>query len=291
MTFKSRTVFRGHGAPVYAVAADEQFIYSGAGDRFVTRWNVQTGLQDGFAIKLEQAPYCMLLADGVLYIGTANGTLAAISILDKQLLWEYNFSGKALFSLLKTDQGIVFGDEAGNLCLVSTSGKKLFAFPLGEGKIKALSATSTHIYAGCASGWVLEFDRTNFNETNRWKLHDSQVNAIAFQDDQLISVGRDGHLVICDLSTKTVAKRIPAHYQSIYSILQVKDQWITCSMDKTIKVWNRDLETVVQKITVKEGGHSRSVNALCAFQNAEFVSCSDDKTLICWEKVVDPRNN
>lgn len=291
MTFKSRTVFRGHGAPVYAVAADDHFIYSGAGDRFVTRWNVQTGLQDGFAIKLEQAPYCMLLAEGVLYIGTANGTLAAISISDKQLLWEYNFSGKALFSLLKTDQGIVFGDEAGNFCLVSTSGKKLFAFPLGEGKIKALAADHGKIYCGCATGWVLEFDSKTFNETNRWKLHESQVNVIGFQDEQLISAGRDGHLVIFDRKDGVVTKRIPAHYQSIYGLTRLENEWVTASMDKSIKVWNRDLETVVQKITVKEGGHSRSVNALCTFQNASFVSCSDDKTLICWEKVVDPRNN
>jgi WD40 repeat protein len=291
MTFKRRTVFRGHGAPVYAVATDDQFIYSGSGDHYVTRWNVQTGLQDTFAIKLEQAPYCLLIATNVLYIGTANGTLAAISISDKQLLWEYNYSGRALFSLLETNQGVLFGDDAGNLCLISTTGKKLFAFPLDEGKIKALSATRTHVYAGCASGWVLEFDNSNFNETNRWKLHDSQVNAIAFQDELLISVGRDGHLVILDRVTNAVTKRIPAHYQSIYGMLHMNEHWITCSMDKTIKIWNSSLDTVLQKITVKEGGHSRSVNALCAFQNANFVSCSDDKNLICWEKVVDPWNN
>jgi WD40 repeat protein len=291
MNFKGRTVFRGHGAPVYAVAADNNFIYSAAGDRFVTRWNVLTGLQDSFAIRLEQAAYALLLVGEVLYIGTANGTLAAISIADNQLLWEYNFSGQAIFSLLKTNEGVLFGDASGNLCLISTAGKKLLSFPLGEGKIKALGEDRSKIYCGCASGWVIEFDSKTFNETDRWKLHDSQVNAFGFQGERLISAGRDGHLVVFNREKREVTKRIPAHYQSIYGLIQVGEQWITSSMDKTIKVWNDTLEEVVQKITVKEGGHARSVNALCAFDGIGFVSGSDDKSVVLWQKFTDFQNN
>lgn len=291
MKFSCRTVFRGHGAPVYAVAADEQFVYSASGDRFVTRWNVKTGQQDAFAIKLEQAAYCLLLDEQVLYIGTANGTVAAVSTQEKQLLWEYNFSGNAVFSLLPTKQGILFGDDAGNLCLIAPNGTKLFSFPLGCGKIKALSSYQGHIYCGCANGMVLEFDEETFNETNRWKLHETQVNAIAIDGETLISAGRDAHLVLLDRLTGSILKRIPAHYQSIYGLLKGNGFWVTASMDKSIKIWSEGLDAVIQKLTHKEGGHTRSVNALSDFSNTGFVTASDDKTLVLWEKVSDQPNN
>ena len=49
----------GHAGAVYTGAVDQNFLYSGSADRYVTRWNIETGEQDKFAIKMDQSVYAL----------------------------------------------------------------------------------------------------------------------------------------------------------------------------------------------------------------------------------------
>ncbi|NDE11194.1 MAG: hypothetical protein EBZ95_11615 [Chitinophagia bacterium] len=51
--FKKSKDISGHSAAVYSIAFDGIYIYSASGDRYVTRWNLQTGIQDKFAIQFK----------------------------------------------------------------------------------------------------------------------------------------------------------------------------------------------------------------------------------------------
>lgn len=53
--------FQGHSGPIYDIDFDDQFVYSAAADRFVTRWNKSTGEQDAFAIRCEAVPFSIQL--------------------------------------------------------------------------------------------------------------------------------------------------------------------------------------------------------------------------------------
>ncbi|TXC82173.1 hypothetical protein FRX97_02380 [Luteibaculum oceani] len=77
---------------------------------------------------------------------------------------------------------------------------------------------------------------------------------------------------------------IPAHNFGIYSLIELQDGnlIVSASRDKTIKIWNSNSLEVVQKIGVKENGHSRSVNHLLKLSEDSFASAGDDGAIKVW---------
>jgi WD40 repeat protein len=67
-------------------------------------------------------------------------------------------------------------------------------------------------------------------------------------------------------------------------LIRVGNQFITASLDKTIKVWNADFSKVEQRMESKQGGHNRSVNGIVLVDKHTFVTYSDDKKIIIWKK-------
>lgn len=280
-----KTVFRGHGAPVYAVAADDEWIYSAAGDHYVVRWNPNTGLQDTFTIRLDKAAYALHCVANNLFIGASNGTLIAVNPATKKLLWEINRFGHPIFAITSTiHQQLVVSDSESNLTVYAFSGDKIVSFNLGAGKIRALHANENRLFVGAEDGTIREFDLSTFNELSCAKVHQAAVNKIYLLDNhELLSVGRDGYLIKTDLLTGKQLVALPAHYQSIYGLEKIGNQLITCSMDKSLKIWDLDAMKVIQKIEAKNGGHKRSVNAIGVYNDKQFVSVGDDKDVILWE--------
>lgn len=281
--------FSGHAAPVYACAADDQWIYSTAGDRFVTRWNPETGSQDAFAIKLDSPSYVIGLCEQqpLLIIGCANGTIIAIDKTTKTLIWEHNFRGKALFSCIDCpEEGfIILGDAEGELLVVDYSGTLLAGFALNCGKIRQLKRYDNRLFAACQDGTWRLFDLPSLNELVVQKAHEGGTNAVLLfpSAHTLLTGGKDGHLRLWDLITLQELQSIPAHYQTIYGLEACGvASFVTTSMDKTIKIWNTDELKVIQRIEFKQGGHNRSVNGCVSINAGRFVTFSDDKKIILW---------
>ena len=149
-----------------------------------------------------------------------------------------------------------------------------------------MQISDNRLFVGTEDGSVREFDVTTFNEVNRFPIHKTGVNKLLLLNkNELLSVGRDGYLINTDSLTGQQLFALPAHYQAIYGLEKVGKQLITCSMDKSIKIWDIDSWKVIQKLEAKSGGHKRSVNALCAFNERQFISCSDDKEVFLWEEI------
>jgi hypothetical protein len=81
----------GHSGPIYAVDGDDFFIYTAAADKFVTKWNRETGQQDPFAIRCESSPFAIKLVrqKNILAIGLSNGHLHFIDLQKRQELHLY----------------------------------------------------------------------------------------------------------------------------------------------------------------------------------------------------------
>ncbi|MFN5845573.1 MAG: hypothetical protein ACK46O_07680, partial [Flavobacteriia bacterium] len=62
---------------------------------------------------------------------------------------------------------------------------------------------------------------------------------------------------------------------------------ITASRDKTVKVWNKGRLSFLQRLDQKGGGHRHSVNCLIVYADNSFVTASDDKRIILFEKLDD----
>lgn len=287
--FQVKVVLNGHAGPIYAASWDGNFLYSSSGDKYVTRWDLNTGLQDSsFTVKLEHAAYALTAGNGFCFIGCTDGTLLGIDADTKKIAWEHNFFGNAWFSFsIDTNRGwLIAGDSEGNLVVLELqTGKRILHLPLAAGKIRTINIVKNQCYVGTQLIGVLVFSCENWNELASWEPNElgSNVFLSNFRQNELITGGRDAHLVISSLNYEVI-RRIPAHYQTIYGLIRVGNQFVTASMDKTIKIWNSDFSKVDQRIEFKDGGHNRSVNGLVVINDFTFVSYGDDKKIVVWKK-------
>lgn len=287
--FQAKRVLNGHAGPIYSASWDGQFLYSSSGDKYVTRWNLETGAQDAsFTVKLEHTAYTLETTANQCFIGCTDGTLLAIDTRTKSILWEHNQFGNAWFSLLidPVKNWLIAGDSEGNLVVMeSETGKRVLHLPLAAGKIRALTISENRCYVSTQLIGILVFSCENWNELASWEPHELGSNAVFVdtRNNRIITTGRDAHIAICDLDYRAV-KRIPAHYQTIYGLIRVENHFITASLDKIIKVWNPDFSNVEQRMEFKNGGHNRSVNGLVYINEHTFASYGDDKKIIIWKK-------
>ncbi|MDH4472247.1 MAG: hypothetical protein QE487_06545 [Fluviicola sp.] len=289
MTWRKSVVISGHSAPIYACTVFNEFIYSTAGDRFVTRWNTADGKQDAFTVKLDAPAYTLGIVESerLLIIGCTNGTIIAIHTDSKQLVWEHNFLGKALFSAVDcpAEKWLVLGDAEGHLLVLDYTGKLLTTFHLDCGKIRSIKHTKTGLFIGCQDGSWRQLELPTFNEIRKQQAHEGGVVSLSINEftHTLLSGGKDAHLRLWDMLTGKLLQEWPAHYQTIYGIAQCGDEIITVSMDKTIKIWDSTEWKVTQRIEFKQGGHNRSVNGCLAIDQNRFLTFSDDKSILIFE--------
>ncbi|TSJ47913.1 PQQ-binding-like beta-propeller repeat protein [Fluviicola chungangensis] len=287
--FQAKVVLNGHAGPIYSASWDGKWLYTSSGDKYVTRWDLENGLQDSsFTVKLEHAAYTLKAGNRFCFIGCTDGTLLGIDTESKQILWEHNFFGNAWFSLqIDTERNwLLAGDSEGNLAVLELqTGKRVLHLPLAAGKIRAITISGDRCFVSTQLIGVLVFSCENWNELASWEPNElgSNVLLINLSKNEIITGGKDAHLVISN-SRYEVLKRIPAHYQTIYGLIRMGDQFITASLDKTIKVWNSDFSKVEQRIEFKHGGHNRSVNGIVRIDECTFASYGDDKKIIVWKK-------
>lgn len=284
----------GHVASIYSVDGVNNLVYTGSGDHFVARWNIDTGTQDAFSIKAEQAVYCLKLIsnNSILAFGTNSGSLHVIDIENKNEIRHFVQHKTAIFSIQEnTHKNHVYSaDTDGNLAVWKTdTWDLLLLLPLNCGKIRSIivSDNGDHIYLACQDGNIRIFETNGFNEVVNFFAHKDGANSLAVFPNQkfLISGGKDGYLRVWDLKDFSVQMEIPAHNYAIYQIIFINDgkTIVTSSRDKSIKIWNAKDCSFIQKIERKHYGHSHAVNDLWKKDEKHFVSVGDDKRIILWE--------
>jgi WD40 repeat protein len=296
MIFKKRKELTGHSAGIYSLAFDGNFLYSASADHFVARWNIELGVQDKFSIRFETSVYALhLIRDNkFLVVGLSNGDLHIFDLVEKKEIKYFTQHRKAVFALADNAvKGHFYAADAdGNLSVWNDDSFELLLYiPIDCGKIRriAVSSNGDFMALACQDGTIRVFDTTHFNEVSTFKAHKDGCTAVIFHplvESELISGGKDALLKLWNWKEGRMIKEVPAHNYVIYDILAINEgqNFVTASRDKTIKVWNTEQFTFLQRIDLRAGGHRHSVNTLLGLNSGSFVSGSDDKKVIIFEQ-------
>jgi WD40 repeat protein len=283
----------GHSAAVYSLAYDNSFIYSASADHFVARWDVINGTQDKFSVKADAPVYSLATISDCkrLVMGLSNGAIHVIDFEAKKEIRNIQQHPSAVFYIVENTfkKHVYSCDASGNLAVWDAQSFDLLIFiPLDAGKIRriAISPDGNSIAICCQDGKIKILDTTFFNEINAFQSHESGTNTACYISKKyLLSGGKDAMLRLWDLEANILLREIPAHNYAIYDLVYCQDlnKIISCSRDKTIKIWNAENLSISSRIDRKLGGHFHSVNAICQMDKTHFATCSDDKRIIVWK--------
>ncbi len=291
--YKRITEIKGHAGAIYDCAIKDNYIFSGSADKYLVRWFIETGEQDKFAIKFNQTIYSIEVFQNLLFAGLANGDLHIFDLEKKEEIKFYQQHAKGIFSISKNEvkKQLYVGDADGNLSIWSLKDLELLIYlPLDCGKIRSIDVSTdgeNFVLAG-QDGYIRVFETIFFNEINSFFAHKNGVSAVLFHpsnNELLFSGGKDALLKQWNWKNGEELTSVVAHLFSIYGLISQNNgrEIVSCSRDKSIKIWRTKDLVFQQKIEAKTKGHRHSVNAIKKINENSFATCSDDKRMLIFE--------
>lgn len=287
--------FTGHNGSIYGLYAGfgSKFVYTGAADGYVVRWNLDNPDSGELVCRLSEPVYCIFLDESThyLWIGTGSGNIHVVDMADKKELKNIAYHQKGVYDIKEIDGEIFAAGGDGVLSCFERSNFQL----LKSSKVsdKSLRVISFHekldvIACGSSDFGIYTLSKNLEIRAVLNHAHDNSVFSLAFSSDAqyLLSGGRDAMLKIWRFEQEWVlVEKIAAHNLHVHSISVQKNGtlFLTTSMDKTIKIWDLEgfkLLKVIDKI--RHQGHVGSVNKIAWVSESDFVSVSDDKTMMHW---------
>lgn len=291
--FSKKLTIEGHSGAVYSLQYDGHFLYSASADKYVVRWDSESGVQDKFAIKLPATPYSILLIDNntKLVAGLSSGDVHVFDLHERKEIKFYKLHKKGVFALAENPirNQFYIADGEGTLSVWNTQTLELLIrLPFDCGKIRRIIPADNGelIYLCCQDGKVRCIETTFFNLTEEFSAHKDGVGALLELDDNtLITGGKDAYIKWWDKQSKTCFKSIPAHNYMIYDLIRLNESVIvSVSRDKTIKLWDPETFSVIERLNLKKGGHRHSVNCAIRLNETTFATSSDDARVMIWQE-------
>jgi WD40 repeat protein len=153
----------------------------------------------------------------------------------------------------------------------------------------AVNAATGDIAVGFSDHFIRVFDE-NLSLRFEWQGHDNSVFTLRYAPDglSLLSGSRDARLKTWLVgSDYRKEEEVVAHMYAINHIEFSPDgkHFVTCSMDKSIKVWDAHALKLLKVIDrARHAGHATSVNKLLWTDfHQQLLSASDDRSISVWQ--------
>ncbi len=236
--------------------------------------------------------------ENLLAVGHNFEGIHIIDCQNKRLGGSIAFTRAEVFDIQSHGEMLYAGSGDGTLTAISLPSRSIVKqIRLSDRSLRCLSINSRlgELAAGYSDRHIRIFDLETLQLKYELPAHHLSVFTVRYTPSQayLLSAGRDARLKAWEVNSKyTCAGEVVAHMYAINYVEFSPDKkhFVTCSLDKTIKVWELPTLTLLKVIDrARHEGHGNSVNRLLWLNNPNcLISASDDRTLSVWKIDVNP---
>ncbi|WP_192821776.1 WD40 repeat domain-containing protein [Rufibacter sp. LB8] len=290
--------FTGHHDCVYTVerGPESHTFFSSGADGLVVKWDLTQPDKGELVAKVSSSVYALryVEAKNCLLIGHNHNSLEVLDLSAKAILKTIPLPPAAIFDIQQdadTDQAFI---AMGNGLLLRLDLQKLEitqTVNLSEKSVRclALHPEKEDIAVGLSDHRILVLDKQTLAVKKELTGHTNSVFTLGYTPDGafLLSGGRDAHLKTWEVKNQYQEHTsIIAHLFTINHLVFSPNGrlFATCSMDKSIKVWDTQTFKLLKVIDkARHAGHGTSVNKMFWSSHwNQLVSCSDDRSIAVW---------
>lgn len=278
--------FGGHSQAVYTLClgVDDDTFYSSGADGMVVKWNLNQ--TDGeLIIKFTYAIYSLYQFENFLLCGGSKGELTIYNLFNKSIERQIQFDGQAIFDIVRWNDKLLVAHGSGMLSILSKAGTLEKQIQISTKSLRKMVLHSDDLFLTGSEGMIWHMN-ARFEILKSIKAHDESVFAMEYntKKGEMLTGGRDALLKIW--KNFGLEQTINAHWFHINFIALNTSQnyFVTCSLDKSIKIWNAKNNELLKVINnEKYEAHQSSVNKILWIGINRFISCSDDRMIMCFE--------
>lgn len=287
----------GHNDCIYALieGVDPQFFYTGSGDGMVVEWDLAEPKNGKLLARLPHSVYALATDPkrNWLIIGHNFEGIHIIDLKNSKEIWSLKLTDQAIFHIAVWKDIILVGAGDGVLTVVDIEARavrKHVKISTKSIRVMDIAPKKQHLALGLSDHSIKILDLANdFQPIASLTQHTNSVFALGYSPDEelLISGGRDAHLNYWTGESYECKKDIVAHLYAInyVSFRSGGEQFVSCSMDKSIKIWDTQSGKLLKVIDkARNAGHGTSINKVIWSKfNDSIVSVSDDRTIAIWK--------
>lgn len=276
--------FTGHTQAVYTLCRlkEENHFLSAGADGMIVRWQINEN--EGLLIaKDDAAVYSSYANEQFIMTGNSKGNLTLIEKNGKTQ--NLKISDKPVFCIYETVKGIAVLSGDGCLSLLNTERMSAEKIKISSMSLRCMISAGNNFAVGSSDGQIYMLD-DNFAVTGRIRSHSDTVFSVLYSANHelLISGSKDAQIHFHGPDGNSAS--LAAHNLHVNTLELSPDgtQLLSGSMDKSIRIWDVSSRGLLKVINAeKTEAHKSSVNKILWFGKNNFISCSDDRSIMCFE--------
>lgn len=292
---KKQHTLTGHKDCLYTLCAyNESAFFSAGGDGMVVLWDLKDPQVGKMIVKVPASIYAISYQKekNLLVVGQNFNGIHLVDVENKQEVGSLKLNDSAIFDIQTTEDSIYVGTGSGEVYKVSWDLQILATARLSNQSARSIAVSEERgeVAVGYSDHHIRILSKEDLSMKKAFKAHEISVFSLRYhpQLPVLLSASRDARFKIWDIDRGyDEIEEVVGHMYAINHIDFSPDgkHFATCSMDKSIKVWDANefkLLKVIDK--ARHAGHATSVNKLLWMNYHNWlVSCSDDRTISVWE--------
>jgi len=287
--------YTGHSDSVYTVekGPNGQF-FSAGGDGMIVLWDLNSGDQGRLIAKVSASVYALHYdeVEDLLIVGQNYEGIHLVNVNQKTVVGSLKTGSPAIFDIKKSGSKIIIACGGGLVKIIDSKDLmtiKDLQFSEESARCITISEELGHFAIGYSDHKIRVFDLESLELLHELKGSTNSIFTVQYSPENavLLSGGRDAKLRIWDTRNNyAMVETINAHMYALNHLAfsPNANYFVTCSMDKSIKVWDAGSFKLLKVIDKsRHAGHGTSVNKLLwsSYKN-QVIACSDDHSISVW---------